>query len=50
MARLAREDKRHLSLVDCTSFEFMAGRGIGEALTVDRHFRQEGFELIPRLE
>ena len=50
MARLARENRRHLSLVDCTSFEFMANRGIGEALSLDRHFRQAGFEVLPHLD
>jgi uncharacterized protein len=42
--RLLREDRRRLSLVDCASFELMRSRRIEEALTLDEHFRQAGFE------
>ncbi len=38
--------KRNLSLVDCTSFEVMRRSGIERAFTYDRHFRDQGFELI----
>jgi len=34
------------SLVDCASFEIMRRRGIREALAVDRHFVDAGFELV----
>ncbi|MFO8072954.1 MAG: PIN domain-containing protein [Polyangia bacterium] len=44
--RLLREDRRRLSLVDCASFELMSSRGIAEALTLDEHFQQAGFERI----
>lgn len=47
--RLWREDRRHLSLVDCVSFEFMRGQGLGAALAVDPHFEEAGFEVLPRL-
>ena len=31
------------SLVDCASFVVMEERGLTEALTTDRHFKQAGF-------
>jgi predicted nucleic acid-binding protein len=37
-----RQDKEW-SLVDCASFVVMTHRGIGEALTTDRHFEQASF-------
>ena len=45
--RLIKADRRHLSLVDCVSFEFMRGRGLSDAFTLDRHFAEAGFRLIP---
>jgi uncharacterized protein len=39
---LARQDKTY-SLCDAVSFVLMRRRGIGDALTTDRHFEQEGF-------
>jgi predicted nucleic acid-binding protein len=41
----ARPDKGY-SLTDCISMETMRGRGIGEVLTDDHHFAQEGFIRI----
>ena len=46
--RLWREDRRHLSLVDSVSFEFMRTEGITAALAVDPHFREAGFDVLPR--
>ena len=40
-----RGDKKY-SLVDCRSFVLMRQRGITEALTNDRHFKQEGFARL----
>jgi uncharacterized protein len=40
-----RADK-HYSLTDCMSMLIMRERGIFEVLTSDRHFRQEGFNLV----
>ncbi len=37
---------RDYSLVDCISMSVMRERGIGEALTSDRHFEQEGFTAL----
>jgi predicted nucleic acid-binding protein len=40
--------KRNLSLVDCVSFEVMRQGGIRTAFTLDWHFNEQGFEIIPR--
>ena len=42
---LARQDKRY-SLCDAVSFVLMRQRNIGDALTTDRHFTQEGFRRL----
>lgn len=47
LARLIREDRRTLSLVDCVSFEFMRAEGLRDALTLDAHFAAAGFRLLP---
>ncbi len=39
--------RRDLSLVDCASFETMRRLGITSALAFDRHFREQGFQLVP---
>ncbi len=44
-----RQDKTY-SLCDSVSFVLMQQRGITEALTTDRHFEQEGFTQLLRLE
>jgi predicted nucleic acid-binding protein len=41
----ARPDKTY-SLCDAVSFVLMRERGIGDALTTDRHFQQEGFRRL----
>jgi predicted nucleic acid-binding protein len=45
--RLWREDRRHVSLVDSVSFEFMKVQGISVALAIDPDFAAAGFELVP---
>ena len=45
--RLRREDRRRLSLVDCVSFECMLEQGLTTALTVDEHFAEAGFTVVP---
>jgi predicted nucleic acid-binding protein len=39
--------RRHLSLVDCVSFQVMRRLGINEVFTFDDHFREQGFDVIP---
>ena len=39
--------RKELSLVDCASFEAMRRLGISSVFAFDRHFREQGFELIP---
>ncbi len=41
--------RRHLSLVDCVSFETMRRLGIQRAFTFDQHFADQGFECFPPL-
>jgi uncharacterized protein len=40
-----RADK-HYSLTDCMSMLLMREQGISEVLTSDKHFRQEGFNVL----
>lgn len=47
LAGLLAVRRRDLSLVDSASFVIMRRSGIRRALTVDRHFAQQGFEVIP---
>lgn len=47
--RLWREDRRHVSLVDCVSFEFMKSRAIDTAFATDPHFSAAGFSVVPDL-
>ncbi len=39
--------KRKLSLVDCAGFEVMRSHGVSHAFTFDRHFSEQGFEVMP---
>lgn len=45
--RLLNANRRQLSLVDCSSFETMRQAGITRAFTLDEHFREQGFTVIP---
>ncbi|HJR52794.1 MAG TPA: PIN domain-containing protein [Gemmatimonadota bacterium] len=40
--------ERRISLADWSSFEIIREMGIETAFTFDRHFRNRGFEVIPR--
>lgn len=40
------EARRKLSLVDCTSFEVMRRHEVTRAFAFDRHFAEQGFELL----
>jgi predicted nucleic acid-binding protein len=46
---LNRPDKTY-SLTDCLSFTIMRRLGLDTAVTLDEHFRQEGFAVLPRPE
>jgi len=39
--------RRDLSLVDCVSFEVMRQRGIRQVFAFDRHFAEQGFDVVP---
>jgi len=39
--------RRDLSLVDCASFAMMRRLGLRRAFTLDGHFAEQGFELLP---
>ena len=39
--------RRNVSLVDYTSFELMRQAGIHTVFTFDRHFAEQGFEVLP---
>ena len=44
---LLASDRRELSLVDCSSFHVMRQRLIRTAFAFDRHFGEQGFDLVP---
>ena len=47
VAALLVANRRDLSLVDCVSFEVMRRLDIRQAFTLDEHFREQGFEVVP---
>jgi len=47
VAALLIAASRHLSLVNCVSFEIMRHLGIREVFAFDRHFADQGFTLLP---
>ena len=47
MTALLTARRRELSLVDCVSFEAMRRLGVERAFAFDKHFRQQGFSLVP---
>ncbi len=50
VSALLAANRRSLSLVDCTSFETMRQLGLSTAFTLDNHFKEQGFEVVPLLE
>ncbi len=46
MAALLAADSRRKSLTDWSSFEIMRERGIVRAFAFDKHFREQGFQLL----
>lgn len=47
VSALLTAGRRQLSLVDCTSFEVMRRHGLTTALTLDSHFTEQGFQVLP---
>jgi uncharacterized protein len=47
VAALLSASRRDLSLVDCVSFEVMRASGINTIFAFDKHFREQGFTLVP---
>lgn len=43
-ATLLASDRRHLSLVDCASFQVMRDNRLQSAFAFDTHFTEEGFD------
>lgn len=39
-------NRRDLSLIDCISFIFMREKGIKKVFTFDKHFKEQGFEIL----
>jgi uncharacterized protein len=39
--------RKKLSIVDCVSFQVMREHDVRVAFCIDRHFREQGFEIIP---
>jgi predicted nucleic acid-binding protein len=48
MARLFRENRRRLSLVDCVSMEFIESQGLRHVFGLDAHFAEAGCRLLQR--
>jgi len=46
-AQAAASGKNGPSLVDCVSFAVMREQGLDAAFTLDRHFAQQGFSVVP---
>jgi uncharacterized protein len=40
-------NRRALSLTDCVSFAAMTAASVSSALSCDRHFAEQGFEVLP---
>ncbi len=47
ISALLAAGRKKLSLVDCSSFDVMRRGGLKRAFTLDRHFREQGFEALP---
>ena len=48
VALWSKSGRRALSLVDCVSFWVMREQGLRHAVAFDTHFREAGFETLPR--
>lgn len=43
---LLTANRRHLSLVDCVSFEVCRRRSISAVFAFDQHFTEQGFSIL----
>jgi predicted nucleic acid-binding protein len=46
VSALLSSSRRHLSLVDCASFEIMRTSGIKAVFAFDPHFKGQGFAVV----
>jgi predicted nucleic acid-binding protein len=46
VSALLTASRRHLSLVDCISFDSMRRQGVAQAFAFDRDFIEQGFQLL----
>lgn len=49
-AGLLAARRRDLSLVDCASFALMRRLGLRSVFTLDKHFAEQGFTVVPNVE
>jgi predicted nucleic acid-binding protein len=47
LSALLAAGRRQISLVDCASFVVMRELGLATAFTLDSHFAEEGYEVVP---
>jgi uncharacterized protein len=47
MGGVLAANHRDLSLTDCVSFEIMRQRGIRKAFAFDKHYKKQGFDIVP---
>jgi predicted nucleic acid-binding protein len=47
LEQFLQNNRRDLSLVDCSSFSTMRHLGLKTVFTFDNHFREQGFNVIP---
>jgi len=40
--------RKRLSVVDCIAFQTMRERGVATAFCFDRHYREQGFSVVPK--
>jgi len=47
LSALLTASRRQISFVDCVSFQVMRDLGVKTAFTLDNHFKQQGFRIVP---
>ena len=48
LSALLTANRRQISFVDCVSFQVMRDLGVKTAFTLDNHFKQQGFRILPK--